>query len=272
MAFEYEEVLGKEVAITEDGKSVLTFSYGKTELQPHFHPIYTPNGKITTDGFSDRNLQGLCFSFGTVKDRTNKELIIQFGIDTTSVQKPPVLIKNKVNARFIHETMWRYEGYSLSQQYIVTLYPLQNTTRVFDLTIISHQISGSLTFDDNVGLSFQAVEMEHRKVADSNNRIGELEVDGNESEWATLCGIADNTAVGVAMLSHPDNGKTCFKVEDAYNGYMLAQTPMFTLDTNATHTLKYRLVVYVGDLFTTNIADYYQEYITVENNNSLEAT
>lgn len=260
MAFELAKVEGKAVSITEDGRSVLTFSFDKPELQSFFHPIYTPNGKVVTDGISDKNLIGLCFSSGTVKDSKNRESVIQLGIDPTSVQDPTVLIPNEGNARLIHATILMYEGYSVSQQYIVTVYPLKNAARIFDLTIVTHQISGSLTFDDNVGLSFQAVEMEHRKVADSNNRIGESEVDGKEADWVTLCGIVDNTAVGLAMLPHPDNGITSFKVEDAYNGYMLAQTPMFTLDSNETHTLKYRLIVYVGDLFTTNIDDYYQEY------------
>ena len=272
MAFELNEVPGKEVSITEDGRSVLTFSYGKTELQPYFHPIYTPNGKIITHGISGGNLQGLCFLCGTVTDSTNKQLINKLQSDANNEIMPPILIQNEGNARFIHETVLRHEGNRLSKKDFVSVYPLHNNTRKFDVTIVLHSISGFYVFEDAVGLSYQAAEMEHRKVADSNNRIGESEVDGKESEWATLCGIVDNTAVGVAILPHPDNGITYFKVEDAYKGYMLAQTPMFTLDTNATYTLKYRLIVYVGDLFTINIADYYQEYISDENIVTFAAT
>ena len=102
--------------------------------------------------------------------------------------------------------------------------------------------------------------MEHRKAADSSGRIGESEVNGQEAEWVTLCGIVSNTAVGVAILSHPDNGQTLFRAEDAYLGYLLAQTQPFSLNANATRTLKYRVLIYIGDLFTVDISNYYQNY------------
>ena len=119
-----------------------------------------------------------------------------------------------------------------------------------------------ITFVDDLGLGYYAAEMEHRKTANSDGRLGETEVNQQPSQWATLCGIISNTTVGLAILPHPTNGQTFFLAEDIYQGYLLARTPHFTLNANTKQTLKYRVVIYVGDLFTIDLSEYYDNYIT----------
>ena len=133
---------------------------------------------------------------------------------------------------------------------------------MLDLTVILHASANLIAFKGEIGLGYHAVEMEHRKAANASGKIGESEVNGQESEWATLCGIAGDTAIGVAILPHPTNGQTVFLAEDAYQGFLFAQTALFSLNANEKQELNYRILIYLGDLFTFDVWDYYQNYLT----------
>ena len=143
------------------------------------------------------------------------------------------------------------------------MHPRQTEVQVLDIEILLHAPSSPLEFRDNIGLGYLAVEMEHRKAADADGRIGESEVNGKASAWGTLCGLtaAEQEAVGVAILPHPSNDETVFFAEDASFGFLFAQTTPFTVNAGETHTLKYRVLAYTGDLFTFDVWGYHQDYI-----------
>ena len=145
------------------------------------------------------------------------------------------------------------------------MYPIQSDVRILDLTILLHGASQPISFQDKVGLSYCAVEMEHRKVANANGKIGESEVNEQESAWATLCGINAEDTIGVAILPHTENGQTLFHAKDAYQGFLSAQTAPFSLNTNEKRKFNYRVLIYLGDLFTFDVQNYYEKYIDTKN-------
>ncbi len=254
MEFRFEEVPGKELSITEKGEPTLTYCFGESVTHPYFHPIYAPNGHVLTNGTEDKHLPGLCFSIESVKDKSGKS--VQLQRKTTNLECE----KSEEYANFVSITNFQANSYEVIKNCKTRVLPRRDNLQIVDININLHITSNSIAFD-NVRLGYNAAEMEHRKTADSNGRIGELEVNEKESEWGTLCGILGNTAVGLAILPHPDNGETHFLAEDAYLGYLCALSQPFTLDTNTTRTLKYRMIIYVGDLFTTDISECYQDYI-----------
>ncbi len=261
MGFEIEKVPGKEVSITENSESVLTYCYDIGVLYPYFHPLSAPNGEIITDEYAEKYPPGLCFSLGTVYDSKNKKLKIKRNRTTLECQ----VIDTDASAEcveLIDNTTWKGSNIQIVERFRTTVHSSINNVRVIDITIEIHSDTHPVTFKGNIGLGYAAAEMEHRKSANADGQIGELEVHQKSSNWATLCGISSNTAVGLAILSHPDNGKTIFQAEDVYQGYLLAQTSQFTLDANTTQTLKYRVVVYVGDLFTIDLSEYFDNYIS----------
>ena len=254
MQFMVEEVAGKEITITEKGESVLTYCYGESISRPHFHPLYAPNGHVVTEGTTERHLPGLCFSFGAANDESGKPGQLHQSSSALEWEKSETFVK------FVSKTTWQESNHELKKTCKTIVSPRQNSVQILDMIVCLHAQSNPIVFEDNIGLGYYAVEMEHRKTTDSNGRIGESEMNGQESEWGTLCGIVGNTAVGLAILPHQANGKTMFYAEDAYLGYLFAQTQPFTLDTNKTLTLKYRVIIYVGDLFTIDLSEYYHKY------------
>ena len=267
MTFMLDEVPDKEVSITEEGKSVLTYCYGKSVSCSHFHPLYAPNGQVVTEGMTEtgqRHLPGICFTLGAVIDDSGKPIELHRGDPTFDGENfKPTATEEPAN--FVCKTAWKASNSVLTEISKVKVYPLQNGVRILDLTVILHAASNSITFEGKIGLSYQAVEMEHRKAANASGKIGESEVNEQESEWGTLCGIVGDTAIGVAILPHPANGQALFLAEDVYKGFLSAQTAPFTLNVNEKRELNYRVLIYLGDLFTFDVWDYYEKYIDSKN-------
>ncbi len=254
MEFRLEEIPGKEVSITEKDESVLTYCYGESVLHSHIHPLYAPNGQVVTEGSGEKHLPGLCFSFGTVKDDKRQSIVRHRSASTLDWETSEKFVK------FISQTTWQVSNHVLIETCKTVVHPRQSDVQILDFIVDLHAPTHPISIEEDIGLGYYAVEMEHRKAADSDGRIGESEVNGQESEWVTLYGITGNTVVGLAIFPHPENGKTTLLVEDAYLGYLFAQTQPFTLDVNAMRTLKYRVIIYVGDLFTIEISEYYHKY------------
>ena len=261
MGFEIEEVPGKEISIAENSESGLTYCYDTEILYSYIHPLAAPNGEIITDGYTEKYPPGLCFSLGAVYDTTDR--LVQLKRNTATLECQ--IIDTDASGEYVElidNTTWKGSNIEIVERFRTTIHASINNVRVIDITIEIHSDTHPITFKENIGLGYAAAEMEHRKSANADGQIGELEVHQKSSNWATLCGICSNTAVGLAILPHPINGETSFLAEDAYQGYLLAQTSQFTLDVDTTQTLKYRVVVYVGDLFTIDLSEYYDNYIS----------
>ncbi|MDE0086537.1 MAG: PmoA family protein [Candidatus Poribacteria bacterium] len=259
-----DEVPGKQVTVTEEGESVLTYYYGESVSCSHFHPLYAPNGQVVTEETEQRHPSGIYFTLGTVNDDYAKPIKLQRSnpaFDRETFRSSAT----EESVKFVSKTTWEAANPVLTEICKVTAYPLQNNVRILDLTVILHAASNPITFEGEIGLGYHAVEMEHRKAANASGKIGESEVNGQESEWATLCGINSDAAIGVAILPHPKNGQTVFLAEDAYQGFLFPQTAPFSLNANEKRELNYRVLIYLGDLFTIDVLDYYEDYIDSKN-------
>ncbi len=264
-----DEVSDKEVSITEKGEPMLTYCYDESVPFSYFHPLYAPNGQVVTEGMAEteqRHPPGICFTFGTVNDDSGKPVELHRS-GTTLDRDPLKSSETEESAKFVSKTIWEAANPVLTEICEVIVYPHQNDVRILDLQVVLHAASNSMTFEGEIGLGYQAVEMEHRKAANANGKIGEAEVNGQKSEWGTLCGINADTATGVAILPHPANGQTLFLAEDAYKGFLFANTAPFTLKVNEKRELNYRVLIYLGDLFTFDVWDNYQSFLASDDVN-----
>jgi hypothetical protein len=252
----HREDTENELSITEDGTPILTYCYGDPERPSYFHPIYAPNGQVVTEGADTRAQYppGVCFALGTV----NGEKLSQQPL--TRERMPST---GETSEEFTITTTWRAQEPLLIETLTTQVHPRQTETQVLDIEISLHAPTTSLEFAGNTGVGYYAIEMEYRKAFDADGRIGESEVNGKTSAWGTFSGIttAEQNAVGVAIFPHQSNGETTFFAKDALFGFLFAQTAPFTVDAGETRTLKYRVLVYVGDLFTVDVWQYHQNYI-----------
>ena len=248
----HREVSKTALSITEDGAPILTCCYGNLERPTYFHPHYAPNGQVVTADEDNRAQYppGICFTPGTVNDEqraaherkpTFGESLEAFTIRTTYGDPEPLLIE--VLTAQVHRR--------------------QTEVQVLDIEVSLHAPTTPIEVAGNTGLACRAVEMEYRKASDADGRLGESEVNGNSSAWGTLSGIttAEQNAVGVAIFPHPTNGETTFFADDTSYGFLFAAVAPFTVDAGATRTLKYRVLAYIGDLFTFDIWQHHENYI-----------
>lgn len=263
MDFKVEELPEKEVSITENEDIILTYNYGVTELHSYIHPLYTPNGKVITEADSEKYPKGLSFVLGNVYDECGKQIHLQRNAPTLKWELYDLDSNNKC-FRLVNNTTYVESDIELEESYHIIVHPNKNNVRLLDITIGLQTNIHPIKLKEIYGLGFYTTEMEHRKTANSDGRLGEIEVNQKSSEWATLCGITENTAVGLAIIPHPTNGETIFHAEDAYQGYLLAQTIHSSIEAHSTLTLNYRVAIYVGDLFTIDISDYYEKYAQQE--------
>ena len=223
MLHEFNE---KELSITEDEAPILTcYHGGDVARPPYLHPLYAPNGQVVTDDTSigHQHPPGICFTRGTVSG--------------AQLEHDEITRDTKADsARFSVVTTWKNSGEPLLMETCaVRVHPRQTEVQVLDIDISLQALRDSLEFTDNTGLGYLAVEMEYRKAADAEGRIGESEVNGKASAWGTLCGLtaAEQEAVGVAIFPHPINGETTFLAEDASFGFLFAQATPFTVNADA---------------------------------------
>ncbi len=245
------------LSITEDSAPILTCDYSDATNSPSLHPIYAPDGQVATvdETFGQAYPPGISFSLGTVSGAQYARSV--------STRK-----RLASSDSFSIESTWEdATGLFLIETYRVEVQPRQNEVQVVDIKISLRAPKRSIELTGDVGLGYHAVEMEHRKAVDADTRMGELEVNGKVSAWGTLSGLttAENTPVGVAIFPHPSNGKTTFFAEDASFGYLFAQAAPFVVSTVMMRTLKYRILVYAGDLFTVDVSEYYKDYVNTAN-------
>ena len=255
-----EEQPGKTVTIKEGEEHVLTYSYGDTDYLPHFHPIYSPNGKVVTERSINKYPPGLCFSFGKLKDKNNQSINL-YRKDIVLEAESPNSTANTEAVKFICKTTWNQSNLKLIETCKVTLYPSDHDLRILDLSFDLYSTTDTIRFEEDIKLSYFAPETEHRKSMSAFGGIGESEVDGREAEWVTICCILEDVAIGLSILPNPDNGSTFFNVEDTYQGFLSANTRPSTLKVNQKQVFNYRVLIYLGDLFTFDVEDQYNKYI-----------
>ena len=244
-----------KLSITEDGAPILTYCYGDPERPSYLHPLYTPSGQVVTEGEHTQGAHppGICFTPGTVNGER---------LDGSTLTREKGLSIEKAG-EYTSFTTWNPSEPLLVKACKLVVHPPQTEVQALDITISLYAPTTSLEFAGNIGLGCHTVEMEYRKAADANGRIGEFAVNGKKSVWGTLSGVtaAGQDAVGVALFPHPTNGETTFLAEDASLGFLFAQAVPFKVNVGVTRTLKYRVLAYCGDLFTVDVWKYHQDYI-----------
>ncbi len=258
MTFVVDEATNQEITLSENSNPVLTYHYSKTVSHPYMHPIYTSNGQIITEGLQEirqRHQPGLCFSVGEVKNNNGNASPIKQKV--TEIDKK-IIRKSKASDvfRIVSETTYQLADAELKISYQVDIRPIRDNVRILDMKVVLQSLSKPLELVGDTGLSYFAVEMEHRKIANADGKIGEAEVNSTESKWGTLCGIVDNTAIGLVICPHPANGPTQFIAEDVYQGFLLAKTPSLIINPHQNQVLSYRVLIYLGDLFTFDVDEY----------------
>lgn len=249
------EINNNNISITEDGAPILTYCYGVPDKFPYLHPFYAPNGQAVTEGEHTHKgyPPGIGFTPGTVNGETLEQsaLTREKGMSTEG------------SGEFVIVTTWNPSEPLLIETCKINTHPPQTDVQVLDIAVELYAPTTSLKFTENIGLSCSTVDMEYRKASNANGRIGESEVNGNKSVWVTLSGIttAEQNPVGISIFPHPINGETTFLVEDASFGFLFAQAVPFTVNVGMTHTLKYRVIAYIGDLFTVDMWEYHQDYL-----------
>ena len=252
----HRQVTEKEISITEDGTPILTCCYSDLERPTYFHPLYAPNGQVVTEGEETRAQYppGISFTLGTANgEPLNQQPLTRQRMPSTG----------ETSEEFTIVTTWRAQEPLLIETFTAQVQPRQTEAQVLDIEISLHAPTTSLEIAGNTGIGYYAVEMEYRRAMNADGRIGESEINGHTSVWGTLCGITatEQAGVGVAILPHPENEETTFFAEDASFGFLFAQAAPFTVDTGTTHTLRYRVLAYIGDLFTVDVWQYHQDYI-----------
>ena len=109
MKFILEEVHKEQVNITEGSDAVLTYYYGESVLQPHFHPVYAPNRQIVTAGMNETTKGhplGLCFSFGKVNDETGQSIQLHRSPSTFGMETSKSSVTQEI-AEFVINTTWK---------------------------------------------------------------------------------------------------------------------------------------------------------------------
>ena len=250
------QINNNKLSITEDGAPVLTYCYGDSESLPYFHPLYAPNGQVVTEGEYTQGEYppGICFTLGTVNGE-------QLDWNTLTRERDPS--SGEASEELTIVTTWNALEPMLIETCTTDVHTPQAEVQVLDIAVSLYAPTTSLEFSGNIGLGCHTAEMEYRKAADANGRIGESEVNGNRSVWGTLSGIttAEQSSVGVVIFPHPTNGETTFLAEDVSFGYLFAQAVPFKVNVGLTRTLKYRVIAYIGDLFTVDVWKYHQDYI-----------
>ncbi len=250
------QISKNKLSITKDGAPVLTYCYGDSESLPYFHPFYAPNGQVVTEGEYTQGEYppGICFTLGTVNGEQ---------LDSNTLIRERESSNGETSEDFTIVTTWNASEPLLIETCTTDAHPPQTEVQVLDIEISLYAPTTSLEFAGNIGLGCRTVEMEYRKAANANGGIGEMAVNGTRSVWGTLSGVtaAEQSLVGVGIFPHPTNGETTFLVEDVSFGYLFAQSVPFKVNVGLTRTLKYRVIAYMGDLFTVDVWKYHQDYI-----------
>ena len=137
MGFEIEEVLGKEVSITENSESVLTYCYDMGVSYSYFHPLFAPNEEIITDGYAEKYPPGLCYSLGSVYDTTDRLIQLKRNTATFECQIIDTDASGE-SVELIDNTTWKGSNIEFAERCITTIHSSINNVRVIDITIEIH--------------------------------------------------------------------------------------------------------------------------------------
>ena len=273
MALLLDESSGSELMITADESPILTYHHGSELHKPYYHPIHAPNESIVTDDapgdrpyhhglwFAWENVDGVNYCRETDCDESERGRIVHREFRDKGV--------NQYTAHFTVVNDWVAPGNSkpIEEVCCIRVHRPQQDRQLIDLQFNflaqSRDVSIGVS-PESQGLCFRGAEMEYRKVTNSEYSIGQSEVSGKAGKWCSLNGVLSDEAIGVAIFDHPSNvghPTPFFALDDAIGFVSTSYAFPHIIAAGETLTLSYRIVVYLGDLFTFDLGTCYDEYV-----------
>ncbi len=263
-----------ELSVTDEDTPIITYRYGSDLYKPYFHPIHAPNGLIVTDDAPEDHVhhRGLCFTWGDVNGinywaEINCEEAVRGRIRHREFREKSVN-PDRVQLVIVNDWVAPDGTNPIEEICSVTVYQPEPEHQAIDFQFDLRAQSTDVVMGTPPayhGLCYRAAEMEYRKVTNSDSRIGESEVNGRNAKWCALNGILADEALGVAIFDHPSNLRhptRFFALDDAF-GFIstsFAYDEPYTIRAGETLTLKHRVLIHLGDLFTFDLWAYYEEY------------
>ena len=272
MALLLDESCGSELSITDDESPILTYHHGCELHKPYFHPIHAPDESIVTDDapgdrpyhhglwFAWENVDGVNYCRETDCDESERGRIVHREFHDKGV--------NQHAAHFAVVNDWVAPDNSkpIEELCRIWVHRPQHDRQLIDLQFNLLAQSRDVLIGvshESQGLCFRGAEMEYRKVTNSEYAIGQSEVSGKAGKWCSLNGVLSDEAIGVAIFDHPSNvghPARFFALDDAIGFVSTSFAYPHTIAAGETLTLSYRIVVYLGDLFTFDLGTCYDEY------------
>ena len=274
MALILDESSGSELSIMDGESPILTYRHGHDLHKPYFHPIHAPDESIVTDDapgdrpyhhglwFAWENVDGVNYCRETDCDESERGRIVHREFRDKGV--------DQYTARFTVVNDWVAPDSSKPIEELCRIWvhrPQEDRQLIdlqFNLLAQSRDVSIGVS-PESQGLCFRGAEMEYRKVTNSEYSIGQSEVSGKAGKWCSLNGVLSDEAIGVAMFDHPSNPghpNPFFALDHAIGcvSTSFAHAKPHTIAAGETVALSYRIVVYLGDLFTFDLWTCYDEY------------
>jgi hypothetical protein len=278
MTLVLNDVSESELSIADGETPILTYHYGQTLYKPYFHPVHAPGGQVVTEDAPEDHVhhRGLCFAWGDVNGvnywaETNCEAAVRGRIQHREFREKTVNA-DRVSLVVVNDWIAPDGTKPVEETAYITVYQPQPEGQAIDFEFQLRAQSTDVVMGTPPayhGLCYRAVDLEYRKVINSESRIGESEVKGASAKWCTLNGILADEAVGIAIFDHPSNLRhpTRFFATDGAFGFIstsFAYDVPYTIPAGDTLRLKYRVYLYRGDLFTVDLWACYEAYTNKE--------
>jgi hypothetical protein len=275
MTLVLNDISESELSIADGETPILTYHYGQTLYKPYFHPVHAPGGQVVTEDAPEDHVhhRGLCFAWGDVNGvnywaETNCEAAVRGRIQHREFREKTVNA-DRVSLVVVNDWIAPDGTKPVEETAYITVYQPQPEGQAIDFEFQLRAQSTDVVMGTPPayhGLCYRAVDLEYRKVINSESRIGESEVKGASAKWCTLNGILADEPVGIAIFDHPSNLRypTRFFATDGAFGFIsasFAYDASYTIPAGETLGLKYRVHLYCGDLFTLDLWACYEEYI-----------
>jgi len=239
----------------------------------YIHPLYSCDGQILTDDFTDDHPHhhGIFWTWPVVRTRgqttqtwhpANLRQFFVRWIDRNAESHPAVISL---------ENAWKLDGKEVVALETVTLhiYPATDDSRMIDVKLRIQAIGGPLELQGAQdagkgygGLSFRGAPLFTGKIVTSDK--GPLEGDINNTEflWTDL----STERLGLAIFVAPDHPDFPVKwiTRNSYAGFLNPSWPGLdaaVLEPDKPVTLRYRIYIHAGDAASANVSKAYQNYI-----------
>jgi len=267
-----------QLDITVAGKLFTSYRFAPTLKKPYFWPVIGPkSGKsVTIESMTNHHPHHNSIWIGC--DRINGQNFwgphgkIETGQITST---GPKLVQDKGEAVvFTDECTWQKPGAEpvLRDTRQVTIRAPSADLRLIDFEITLHMLTDLSVLRTNHSMFSVRVVPELSvtsggTLVNAEGNKGEKATFGVASPWCDYYGTRDKITEGVALFEHPGNRWYPCQWFTRDYGFM-SPTPMFWPPDGKGHhfakdeklTLRYRVVVHVGDVNAANIAGLFREY------------